>query len=78
MGIRERLINVFRDVFDNEVLEVSDSTSARDITGWDSLTHVTLLVAIENEFGVKFNLNEVRSFQNVGGILKLLEKKAKR
>lgn len=61
-----RLNEVFRDVFDDESITVNDSTTADDIEDWDSLEHINLLAAVEQEFGMKFNMGEVVSMKNVG------------
>lgn len=61
-----RLNEVFRDVFDDESITVTDSTTADDIEGWDSLEHINLLAAVEQEFGMKFNMGQVVSMKNVG------------
>ena len=62
----ERLNEVFRDVFDDETIKVKDTTTADDIEDWDSLEHINLLAAVEQEFGVKFNMGQVVSMKNVG------------
>ncbi len=62
----ERLNEVFRDVFDDEDIVVVDATTADDIEDWDSLEHINLVIAVEKEFGVKFNMGEVNSLKNVG------------
>ena len=62
----EKLNEVFRDVFDDESITVSDATTANDIDDWDSLEHINLLAAIEQEFGMKFNMGQVVSMKNVG------------
>ena len=61
-----RLNEVFRDVFDDESITVTDSTTADDIEDWDSLEHINLLAAVEQEFGMKFNMGQVVSMKNVG------------
>ena len=53
--IFEGLNEVFSDVFDEEIT-VTDSTTADDIEDWDSLEHINLIVAVENKFGIKFNI----------------------
>ncbi len=67
---REELFNtlneVFRDVFDDEEITVSGSTTADDIEDWDSLEYISLIAAIEREFGMKFTMGEVISMKNVG------------
>ena len=70
-----RLNTVFRDVFDDENLVVNESTTADDIEDWDSLEHINLIVAIENEFGVKFSMGETTSLKNVGEMATLIKEK---
>lgn len=62
----EKLNEVFRDVFDDEEITVTDTTTADDIEDWDSLEHINLLAAVEQEFGMKFNMGQVVSMKNVG------------
>ena len=73
--IRQRLNVVFQEVFDNASIRISDETTAKDIDGWDSLTHVNLIVAVEKRFKVSFTTKEVVAFRNVGDFLKLIVKK---
>ena len=60
-----RLKEVFQDVFDKEVA-LSDATTAADVPGWDSLMHIALISEVEETFGIKFTMNQILSFQNVG------------
>ena len=64
--IMERLTDVFRDVFDDEDLELREEMVAADLEEWDSLNHVKLVVAIEQRFRVKFSNREIGSWKNVG------------
>ena len=64
--IYERINAVFRDFFDDDEIEVEASTTADDIDDWDSLSHITLMSAIEEEFGVRFTMGEVSGMKNVG------------
>ncbi len=76
--IYERLNNVFRDIFDDESIVVKPETTSNDIEDWDSLEHINLVVAVEQEFGMKFNMNEVTTMKNVGDMVKIiLERKTK-
>ena len=63
------LSEVFKIVFDDEEINVTEENTANDIEGWDSMTHVLLLSAIEESFGIEFNQKEVRKFQTVGDLL---------
>ena len=71
--IFERLNNVFRDVFDDDAITVTDSTTALDIKDWDSLTHITLLSAVEEEFGISFNMKDVVKMKNVGDMVDIIQ-----
>jgi len=66
---------IFRDLFRSESLAIHAETSAKDIEGWDSLAHITLIVAIEKKFGIKFKLAELQEVRNVGDILALVKTK---
>lgn len=70
--IRERLNQVFIDLFDDESIVLSDETTANDIEDWDSLEHINLIVAIEQEFNIKFNMNEVTTMKNVGEMIDII------
>lgn len=73
--IFETLNSVFRDVFDDDTIEVNENTTADDIEDWDSLEHINLIVAVEKEFRIKFNIGEVHSMENVGDMANLIQKK---
>lgn len=62
----ERLNKVFQDVFDDETIEVNDSTTSEDIDDWDSFEHINLIVAVEQEFSVKIPMGKVVTMKNVG------------
>ncbi len=68
----ERLNNVFRDVFDDDTIVVKEETTSKDIEDWDSLEHINLIVAVEQEFGMKFNMNEVTTMKNVGDMVNII------
>lgn len=73
--IYQKLDEVFQDVFDDEEIHVTAETTANDIEDWDSLEHINLVVAVEAKFGVKFNMNEVVSFKNVGEMVDALQQR---
>ena len=60
---------VFRDVFDDESIIIADDTTADDIEDWDSLEHINLITAIEQQFGIKFAMSEATRFKNVGDMI---------
>lgn len=74
--IYERLNSVFQDVFGDDNLTVSDETTAQDVEGWDSLRHITLLAAIEDEFDVEFSMGQTVKMKNVGKMVDYIEEEA--
>jgi acyl carrier protein len=74
--ILKKVNAVFRDIFDNESINVTEKTTAADIEGWDSLNNIQLIVAIEKAFRVKFKTAEIRGWKNVGEMCDSLVKAA--
>lgn len=70
-----RLEAVFRDVLDDDDVQLSRSTTASDVPGWDSLAHVRLILAVEKAFGVKFSAAQVTKLKNVGDLVDLIQSK---
>lgn len=73
--IYERLTDVFREFFDDEEIELDEDTTAEDIDDWDSLNHITLISAVENEFGIKLTMGEVSGLDNVGALAEIIRRK---
>ncbi len=71
--IYERLNAIFRDVFDDDEIEVVAETNSETIEDWDSLEHINLVVAIEKEFGLKFSMDEVTGMANVGEMVEIIK-----
>lgn len=66
------LTQIFRDVFDDDDLVLTPEMTADNIDGWDSQTHVILIVAAEQRFGIKFRTAELESLKNVGHFAQLI------
>lgn len=73
--IMGKLGDIFREVFDDEELTILPETNSDDIEDWDSLEQINLIIAIEKEFEIKFDLSEVKTLENVGQMAELIEKK---
>jgi acyl carrier protein len=70
--ILTQLTDVFREVFEDESLVIDRSTTAADVTRWDSLMHVTLILKVERAFGVRFSSREVALLNSVGELEDLI------
>jgi acyl carrier protein len=64
--------DIFRDIFDMDDLEISNSTNSDQIEDWDSLNHINLVSAIEKEFNIRFALGELMSLKDVGAMIDLM------
>jgi acyl carrier protein len=73
--ILAQLQPLFREVLDRPQLNITRQSKASSVEGWDSLAHMNLLVAIEQEFGVSFTLAELEEMKSVGDMVDMIEKK---
>jgi acyl carrier protein len=69
------MTGVFARVFDDETIQLLDATTAQDIPGWDSLTHINLIIEIEEEFDLKFTVDDIAGLRNVGEMVAMVERK---
>jgi acyl carrier protein len=79
---RSELEAIFRDVFDDPTIVLRDEMTAADVAGWDSVTHINLLVAVERAMGIKFATAEMSRLkepdQNIGSFVRLIDTKRSR
>jgi acyl carrier protein len=73
--IYPRLTKIMRDVFDDDNLVATPELTANDVERWDSVNHITLVVAVEEAFGIKFKSAELEKMKNVGQLVEQIEKK---
>jgi acyl carrier protein len=76
-AIQSKLTELMRDVFDEEDLVATDEMSAEDVADWDSANHVRLMIAIEEEFHITFDTDEITAPENVGELTDLIASKLK-
>lgn len=69
---RQRLAEVFREVFEDESIELKDELVMADIDNWDSVSHFQMIMEVELEFGIKLTTAEIAGFKNVGELLKII------
>lgn len=72
MSIDDRLQQVLREVLDDDLLLLTDDTTAGDVEAWDSLAHINIMFALESEFGIQFTDEQLTSFQDVGQLRRFL------
>jgi len=75
MDVKNRLQDIFRDIFDDDELVITRETTAADIEDWDSLAQINIIVACESEFSVKYELSEIALLSNVGDMIDLTGRK---
>lgn len=68
----KRLNSVFREVLDDETIELHEDTVADDVDGWDSFEHINLVVAVEEEFSFKIPMGKVVTMKNVGEMVDII------
>jgi acyl carrier protein len=76
VDMHQHLERVFKDTFNDESLVIRDEMTSADIPGWDSLTHINLMFAIESTFGMQFVGNELADLKNIGELKALLAKRS--
>jgi acyl carrier protein len=74
--IYARLAEIFQDVFDEDSIVVTPELSAKDVDGWDSLTHIRLMLTVEKAFKIKLSTSEIGKLQNVGDLMRLIKARA--
>ena len=74
-SILKRVEEIFREELEQDELVLTDKTTAEDVDGWDSLSHVQLVAAMEEAFGIEFKSREILSWDNIGDLIDCIEKK---
>lgn len=70
--VLSKLTPVFRSIFGNQSLELTNELTANDVENWDSLTHMLLITDIENAFSIKFRLKDLNRMRNVGDMVDVI------
>lgn len=75
--ILRELDTIFRDILKNENIALTPATTAKDVEGWDSLTNMRLITAIEKHYNIRFGLREILKFKHVGDLCASIQAKKK-
>lgn len=70
-----RIQSVVQQVLDNPEIQLDPESAADSIDGWDSLSHIQIVVALERTFGIRFSAAELIDFQNIGALADGIERK---
>ena len=73
--IDARLTEIFHDLFADDAIVLRPETTAADVPGWDSIKHISLIVAIEDRFGIKWRTSEIDGLKNVGDLQRMIRAK---
>lgn len=71
-SVNMKLEKIFRNVFDNETIQIKREMTANDLDEWNSLNHMLLVSEIENVFSIKFRLKELNQMKNVGDMIDMI------
>lgn len=67
--ILAKLQTIFQEELDDDSLVITEESSANNVDGWDSLSHVQLISAIEDEFDISFTSKEIMNWKNIGEMI---------
>lgn len=70
--LSDKLRVIFRSVFNNDDIEITDELTANDVANWDSLSHMILIGEVEKSFGITFKLKELNKMKNVGNMMDMI------
>ncbi len=71
--IYTRLGEIFQDIFEEDSIHLTPNLSAKDVDGWDSLTHIRLMLTVEKAFKIKLSAPEIGKLENVGDLVALIK-----
>ncbi len=74
--IKEKVSNVLTSILEHSNFEMSDELTAKDVDGWDSLSHMMIITKIEEEFDIRFKLRELNKLKNMGALVSLIQSKS--
>lgn len=75
MSTLDRISAIIKDVTQNENATISSTSTAADIEGWDSLSHIYIIAEVEDAFSIRMTAQEGSAIKNVGDLIQLVESK---
>jgi acyl carrier protein len=74
--IIQKLTDIFRNIFNDGSLVITNELTANDVERWDSLSHMLMIAEVEAQFSVKFRLKELNKMKNVGDMIDIIMTKS--
>jgi len=74
-NVLDQLTTLFRDILDDDSIVLGRSSTTDDVEDWDSVSHISLMLATEEAFGVRFNAAEVGELADVGELVDLIRRR---
>lgn len=75
-AIVQKLTAIFRNIFNDGSLVITNELTANDVERWDSLSHMLMIAEVEAQFSVKFRLKELNKMRNVGDMIDIIMTKS--
>lgn len=72
-GVLSKLTTILQDLLGDNGIALTMTTRRPEVSGWDSFAYVNFIVAVEIEFGIRFQIADVESFETVGDIVRQIE-----
>ncbi len=73
--IKENISNVLKSILGHNNFEMHDELTAKDVDGWDSLSHMMIITKIEEMFSIKFKLRDLNKLKNMGSLVSVIQNK---
>lgn len=74
--ILKKTNEIFKEIFDESII-ITEQTSSSEVDGWDSLTHITIISEVEDQFNIKFSMKEILGMKNIGEMIDIIERISK-
>ena len=74
-SILKEVNSIFVKIFEDQSIQVNEQSTTENVAAWDSLNHIQMITAVEKHFKIRFGLNDLLNFANVGDLCKGIQKK---
>ncbi|MCF8273407.1 MAG: acyl carrier protein [Flavobacteriaceae bacterium] len=75
LNVITKLETILAEVLEHKNFVITDELTAKDVDGWDSLSHMMIITHIEKSFDIKFKLRDLNKLNNVGALISVIQSK---